>query len=148
MDTDRLAELVAQKREILTQLHGLTERQWQLIRDGDMARLLSLLAAKQSFLNHLQKVERHIDPFRMQDPEQRQWRSPTLRQEVRRAASESEALLEQILKVEQQCESQMTHRRDDAAARLQGIHDSTQARAAYLQGEMMRPSQLDISSDS
>jgi hypothetical protein len=147
METDQLAELVSQKREILTQLRGLAERQSQLIHDGDIGRLLSLLSAKQLFLEHLQAVDRQIDPFRSQDPEQRQWRSPELRRQVRQAASDSEALLQQIMRVEQECESQLIHRRDDAAARLQGIHDSAQARTAYLQGDPPTAPRFDISSE-
>ena len=147
METDQLAELVVQKRAILTQIQGLAERQAQLVREGDIGRLVSLLAAKQLFLDHLQKVEKQIEPFRSQNPEQREWRSPELRRQVRQAATESEKLLQQIMHAEQECESQLIHRCDDAAARLQGIHDSAQTRTAYLQSGQPPSRRLDIGFD-
>ena len=79
LETDRLAKLIAQKHEILVQLLELVQRQRQIVGEGNMTRLLSLLAAKQPFISQLQEVETDLDPFRSQDPEERHWRSAEFR---------------------------------------------------------------------
>lgn len=148
MDTDQLAQLIEQKHGILVQLKDLAVRQADLVAEGDMTRLLSLLAAKQSFLGHLQHVEHRLDPFREDEPDKRQWRSEDLREHVRRMASENESLLQDLMRIEQECESRLGQRRDVAATRLQGVHDSSLARKAYLQGDVAASSRLDLSSES
>ena len=146
--TDKLAKLIGQKHEILVQIHGLLERQAQLVQESDMTRLLSLLAAKQRFIDQLQAVETKLNPFRNEDPEERQWSSAEFRQRVRSIAESNEQLLEKIVEQERSCESLLRQRRDDAAVRLQGMHDATAARAAYVNLGASHPQQIDLSSES
>ncbi len=145
METEILAGLINKKYEVLSLLRQLARAQVNVVRDGDMTRLMKLLATKQDLLNQLQSVERDIDPFRNQDPESRQWRSPQRRQQVRDMTTRCESLLNEIMLVEKQCESELVVRRDAAANRLQGIHSVTQATDAYLSNGPAL-SQLDLSS--
>lgn len=147
METEVLAGLIDNKYEVLSLLRQLARAQVDVVRDGDMTRLMKLLATKQELLNQLQNVERHIDPFRSQDPESRQWRSPQRRQQVRDTTTRCESLLNEIMLVEKQCEGELVVRRDIAATRLQGIHSVTQATDAYLSNGPAH-SQLDLSSDT
>src|SRR5688500_252395 len=75
-ETDRLAALIAAKSQVAELLVRLAERQLELATGGQTHALLKLLAAKQSVLDQLHRLEREIDPFRAQDPESRRWRSP------------------------------------------------------------------------
>ncbi len=145
METEILAGLINKKYEVLSLLRQLARAQVNVVRDGDVTRLMKLLATKQDLLNQLQSVERDIDPFRNQDPESRQWRSPQRRQQVRDMTTRCESLLNEIMLVEKQCESELVVRRDAAATRLQGIHSVTQATDAYLSNGPAL-SQLDLSS--
>jgi len=147
METEVLAGLIDNKYEVLSLLRQLARAQVIVVRDGDMTRLMKLLATKQDLLNQLRNVERHIDPFRSQDPESRQWRSPQRRQQVRDMTTRCESLLNEIMLVEKQCEGELVVRRDAAATRLQGIHSVTQATDAYLSSGPTY-SQLDLSSDT
>jgi hypothetical protein len=147
METEVLAGLIDNKYEVLSLLRQLARAQVIVVRDGDMNRLMKLLATKQDLLNQLRNVERHIDPFRSQDPESRQWRSPQRRQQVRDMTTRCESLLNEIMLVEKQCEGELVVRRDAAATRLQGIHSVTQATDAYLSSGPTY-SQLDLSSDT
>ena len=147
METELLASLIDNKYEVLSALRQLARAQVNVVRDGDMTRLMKLLATKQDLLNQLQHVERQIDPFRNQDPESRHWRSPQRRQQVRDMTTRCESLLNEVMLVEKHCEGELAVRRDAAATRLQGIHSVTQATDAYLS---MGPtfSQLDLSSET
>ena len=74
METDVLADLIGKKLAVLEQLRDLSRRQSDLIADGDIQRLLSVLSAKQTLLAELQKLQQRLEPFRKQDPEARTWR--------------------------------------------------------------------------
>lgn len=147
METEILAGLIDNKYEVLSALRQLARAQVNIVRDGDTTRLMKLLAAKQELLHQLRQVESKIDPFRGQDPDSRQWRSPQRRQQVRDMTTRCESLLNEIMLVEKQCEGELVVRRDAAATRLQGIHNVTQATAAYLSNAPAH-CQLDLSSDT
>src|SRR5688572_8848531 len=132
METDFLAQLIDARHHVLVQLQELARQQAVLVQDGDMTRLMSLLAVKQRLLNTLQDHERKLEPFRVQDPEQRLWRSNADRQRCREVAEHSELMLGEILRVERQCETELIQRRDDAAKLLQGAHSAARATQAYV----------------
>ncbi len=148
LDTDRLADLIDKKHDILVQLRELSRCQATTIAAGDMNHLLGVLASKQQLLNELQATERELDPFRTQDPDGRNWRSAEDRNRCRQTAQRCESLLSEIMLVEKQCEADLTVRRDQTAARLDGAHHATQARHAYATGPARRGAQLDVSSQS
>ncbi len=110
----------------------MSRRQSDLIADGDIQRLLSVLSAKQTLLSELQKVQQRLEPFRQQDPESRTWRSLPDRQRCRTLVERCEALLGEIMMIEKQSESEMAQRRDAALSRLQESHSSAEATRAYI----------------
>ena len=129
--TEQLAQLIRQKREVLAQLHQVGSRQGELVASGDVGSLLKLLAAKQRLLAGLQVVEKQIEPFREEDPEQRVWASPTARAACAADAQACRTLLAEVMEMEKTHEEQMTQRRDEVAAQLQRVHTSHDARGAY-----------------
>lgn len=145
-ETDRLAELAGRRHDCLSQLHVLSGRQLELIEQEDMTKLLGVLAAKQRLLGELQQLERSLDPFRGQSPDERRWRTPEARRRCAELIAQSEALFAEILEREKEGEEQMQHRRDQTASRLQGVRTATQARRAYG-GDSARASRLDVSSE-
>jgi hypothetical protein len=130
-ESDALARLVRAKRDCLLQLRELGQRQLPLIDAGDMTTLLDLLAVKQRYLAKLQQIERALDPFRGQDPERRQWRTPEARAECAADLKQCESLLAEIVDREQRGEGALRARRDETARQLQGAYFSGQARGAY-----------------
>ena len=146
--TERLAELVRAKHDCLTRLYGLGKRQLIIIGEGDISLLLNLLSAKQSLLADLQTIERALDPFRQQNPDERRWANPADRQRSSQMLEQCEALLKEILSQEKQSENQLCQRRDEAAARLQGSHLAFQARGAYHSDPGIRFGQLDLTTES
>jgi hypothetical protein len=130
-DTDQLADLIRRKHDCLAKLHELGRSQLSLVDDGELSKLLVVLAGKQQLLEHLQTIERQLDPFRDQDQESRRWRSPEDRRRCAEQIECCEALLVEIMEQERSSETQLCHRRDEAAARLQGAHVASQARGAY-----------------
>lgn len=146
--SDHLAELVERRHRYLMLMRDLGVQQMALIESGDMSALLRVLGAKQRVMTELERAERALDPFRAQAAEDRQWRSPELREHCRRQLDESAALLAEILAQEKQGEGLLVRRRDEAAQRLAGSHFTHQAHSAYHSLPESNVSQLDLASES
>ncbi len=147
-DTDRLAELIRAKHACLLKLREMGRRQLALIDTENMTALLDLLATKQRSLMKLQQIERALDPFRSQDPDDRRWRTPELRRQCAEQVRQCAALLGEIVSQEKVGEATLIRRRDEAATRLQGAHLAGQARQAYAAAPRGEVNQLDILSDT
>ncbi|MGQ9575368.1 MAG: hypothetical protein ACUVUC_08620 [Thermoguttaceae bacterium] len=147
LETDLIDDLVRRKRRCLEHLAAMGEQQLQLVRRGSVTELLDLLAAKQQLLFQLERIERQLDPFRNQDPNQRLWRSADQRQQCAAAISDCEKLLARIIAQEKQSETELTRRRDQLAARLEQTWSAGEARALYHARPQPRASRLDLTSE-
>jgi len=148
LETDILFELIRSKRNCLEQILVMGRRQMELIELDQMAALLDLLASKQRALTELQQIERQLDPFRNQAPESRCWRSEEARRQCADELQSCAALLAEIIGGEKRAERAMVHRRDKAAAQLQGMHKAGRARASYTRPSATAVSQIDLCSDA
>ena len=144
-DSRHLASAIARKAQLLDLLRRLGEAQLSLVVAGDMSRLMQVLGSKDSLLQQLQHVERELDPFRDEDPDQRKWDSPELRQACRQDAERCVALLGEIVSLEKQAEAEMMRRRDATAAQLQGMYGSQEAQGAYIAAPVSLAGSLDLS---
>jgi hypothetical protein len=145
-ETDTLAELVDRKLRVLIHLRELTVRQPALIAADDWKTLLRVFAAKQKLLEEVQRIDRQLEPFRSQEPEQRRWRSPDARAQCRRAAERCRELIEEIKASEASDKHQLVERREAVARHLEQSHAAAAARVAYRPVEVQ--SGLDLSSES
>lgn len=134
-DTDRLSELVAAKLQVVELLLGLARRQLELADRAEMTALLKLLAAKQTVLDQLQRLEREIDPYRNQDPDQRAWRNPADRERCQAKADLCGKLLGEAMILEKQGEAALLRRRQAAAAALEDAQSAADAAVAYAAPE-------------
>jgi hypothetical protein len=130
-ETDLLAALVAARLKILELLVQLARQQLALADGGGTSDLLKLLAAKQAVLVQLREVQRRLDPFRLQDPEARIWRSPDDRQRCQEQAHRCEELLAETMRLEKQGELAIARKRDRAASVLTGNASTRDVHAAY-----------------
>lgn len=147
MNTETLANLIAQKLQLVELLAKLSRAQMELIDGGDMNRLLTVLAAKQRLLNQLQQLEQALVPFRDEDPDQRVWASAEARELCRLNAARSEQLLAEIMQLERQGEAEMIRRRDETARRLEEVECAARAHTAYVDIPVAAVSQFDMSSE-
>ena len=132
MESQRLTQLVQCKLQIMQLLRRLAAQQLEVIAGGDTSNLLKLLAAKQTVMDQLAKLEQQLDPFRGQDPETRDWPSTAAREECQRNVETCNELLTEVMRLEKQGELEMVRRRDDASVRLAGMHGASEASRAYV----------------
>lgn len=151
LDGDRLATLVDAQLEVLLQLQQMGRQQQEMIVQGRVSELLSLLAQKQQLLQRLTEVQQTLRPARQQPPEDRRWSSPQRREDCRRVSARCDALLAEILEAEAASEASLSDSRDALAVRLQQSTGALHAARAYhgSQNDAARPvSRLDLSSGS
>lgn len=132
LSTNRLAQLVNQKTRLVVELHRVLNKQREMI-DAGQIDLLSLLAIKQKLLDALTSVDRQMDPFRSQDPEQRLWESTEARHQCRDEAQQCEELFLQVKQMEAYCMSEMQRLQAKTQEQLQGVNSAKQAAQAYEQ---------------
>jgi len=130
--TRQLARLLEQRRLALEQLRSVCRKQLQALEDADTSRLLRLLVAKQKVITTLQSVEKELDPFRTEDPDQRRWDDLELRDRCRDDLEQADRLWAEIMSVESACEEKLQQRRTETAERLATVGRVTEARTAYL----------------
>ncbi len=148
-ETEQLADLMSLRRARMADLVYLCQRQLEMIDTGDMAPLFKVLSAKQRLLGELQALERSLDPFREQRPEDRVWQSDALRAQCARDCDESNRALGEVFQLEQRSSQRMIERRDAAATGLAELRDQHEACGAYLAPPADIPyRQLDLSSDA
>jgi hypothetical protein len=119
-----------------------------LIQDEDLTTLLQVLGLKQSLIEDLNQVERELDPFRPQQPHQRHWRTEADRVRCAELLQGCDQLLAAVVRQEQASEQLLCVRRDETAARLQGVHHANQARGAYAAEQSQYIGHLDLSTES
>jgi|SRR5208282_3508818 len=147
LPTDILMQLVRARYTCLVQLRDLGRRQLELIDEGNVTALLDVLSVKQKPLNDIQRIEKALDPYRRQDPEQRQWRSPDNRAACAHMVEQCETLLREIVVMEKQCEEVMVQKRDATAVRLEQLRAAGRAHGAYTAPAYQGISQIDLSSE-
>jgi hypothetical protein len=129
--TEKLAELIHKKHQVLVQLREVGYRQSDLVSSGDTASLLKLLAAKQQLIMSLQALERQLTPCYAEDPERRVWRTPEDRARCAKQSAECNTLLQEVVELEKLSAEKMTMRRNEVAEQLQQVHAAAQVRNAY-----------------
>jgi hypothetical protein len=147
MDTDRLSQLIDAKLAVLMKLLELAQRQMAAVEDSDLSILLRLLAGKQQLVDQLQQLDGALAPYQQQDPESRRWASPEQRVRCRQQAQRCEAVLREILVVEQQAEAAVQQQRAATAQRLATMQHAAQAQRAYVTSPAVVSSSLDLSSE-
>ena len=143
-DTDLLAKLIERKRDVLSRLMTLIEKQWTIIEKEDYSQLLSVLAAKQPLLTELHSTEKGIEPFRSQDAESRVWRSQDDRLACRANAERCTELLTAVMNEEKRCEQYLVERREETKEMLDQTVVAGQAHRAYRSNQAQPTSQLNL----
>jgi hypothetical protein len=129
--TDNLAALMLKRRKCLVQLRDLGLRQARMIAAGEISELLRLAGAKQQLIVALQAIEKQLAPFHEQNPESRVWSSPEARARCAADADVCRTLIDEVMRMEQDGERQMTARRDQVAGQIRAVAVGGRVREAY-----------------
>jgi hypothetical protein len=147
LSTQKLAQLIAKKRDILARLLKLASGQTGQISNGQISSLLETLTAKQAWLGELQKLDTELAPYHGEDPESRSWESPEHRQQCQKDAAQCEAILAKLMEIEAVAQAQLGQRKEEVSQRLDSGHKQAEAGRAYLSAANVSSSQLDLASE-
>lgn len=129
--TDRLAELLCKKLKVLEEILSLSQSQCDLVQRDEIDSLMELLATKQTSLDQLRELQTLLAPYRGESPDSRVWHSPRRREQVQAVAARCESILEEVMRIEKQCEEILTARREAVAEDLKAAESAQFARDAY-----------------
>jgi len=133
--TARLAELIDARLACIRNVNALSRKQLELIKNKEMVDLTALLERKQKTFKLLEQVERALDPFRDEEPEDRVWESQQLREETAAKISECEELLRETFERDKESEEMLSESRDEAAQKLRGLAAAGPAKNAYIEDQ-------------
>ncbi|MFK8112572.1 MAG: flagellar export chaperone FlgN [Rubripirellula sp.] len=155
MDGQQLSQLMTVRWTALQQLLEVSEHQIQAIRAGHMSELMRILSQKQPHLSRLSNAAAQLRATTSDDPEQRHWDSPALREACRIQQEECEKMHLELLAIEAHCETLLQETRTGIQSELQQIDNAHLAASSYAQSQATgsqptshRGGQLDLSSDS
>lgn len=132
LSTDELARLIHDRHKTLSELRIVAARQFKVIEDQELSKLLELLAIKQGLINRLMECDRALDPFRQQTPEERVWASEDLRECCRLMIEESSQWLDDVKQLEAAAESLARDRKSEVSELVDTAANRAQAVSAYL----------------
>ncbi|MCA9105591.1 MAG: hypothetical protein KDA83_09215 [Planctomycetales bacterium] len=132
LTTDKMASLIASRHRTLSELRIVAARQYKVIEAHEHSKLMELLAIKQGLINRLIDCDRDLDPYRQQDPEDRQWVSDQKRDQCRVMIEESSQWLDDIKRLEAAAELLARELRDEVSQQVDEVANRSQAVNAYL----------------
>jgi flagellar biosynthesis/type III secretory pathway chaperone len=146
--TDRLADLIERKHDVLTQLCKLSACQFRLAgHDQHIDDLMRVVATKQTLIERLLELDRHIDPFRAQPPESRTWRSEADRTRCSGLARECQAMLDELRSLEVQGTERVQSHRNAISRQLQETQSASGSIAAYHGADQPALGSFDLSAE-
>ena len=142
--TEILLACLQERCELLEALKILAEAQAIAAGQTEVDATLGLLGRKQALLDELAAVQQKLQPYIVDDPEQRSWSTPQRRRQCQQLAERGQRLLQATMQLEQQALAQMISRRNAVAAQLQDGRDSILAHTAYMADSLLDSGTLDI----
>lgn len=146
--TQALVDLIEHKNTILNRIYRLVDTQVETVNDSRIADLMPLLSKKQELLDEMNRVERELDPYRQEDPDQRQWSSDDARSNCAAMVDANRLLLSNILEKEQACEQELIQQREATAKKLDESMSAASAIESYQQFKKPTRGSLDLSSEA
>jgi len=131
ISTQNLFDLVESKLHLLTEMHEMSITQSDLVAQHDMTALMALLSRKQGLMDSLHEVQTRLTPFQSQDPDTRNWSHPDRRKACQSMIAKCDALLQQMIVMENRSLDNMVVQRELVSAQIQQNIDASTIQNAY-----------------
>ncbi len=132
-DSEHLYQLVQQKLERLEQLHSCSGNQMRYVETDNMGAVLEILAAKQRLLIEIEGFDRQIAGYHVDDPEERVWPTPDMRERCREMIARCDRLVRETLEFDRAAEQSLIVKKEEARKQLRQFTGTTQVQGAYRQ---------------
>jgi len=129
--TKKLQELGDLKLHLLRAARELSIQQVEVMQSDDVATLLTVLSRKSEILDTLKTLQKELDPYRNQEPEDRIWDSPDEQASCRKTFEQIDRLLEELSQMDNLALDQMTQQRDAMASQIAQFATAEAVQNAY-----------------
>jgi hypothetical protein len=126
-----LISLLTAQRDHYRKLKTLSDRQQQLVADGQVESLLSVLAERQGHVDALTRLNEQLAPHRTAMTGAAEQAEPGQREQLRGLVDEVQTLLDQIIQQDDQDKEKLTADRDRVKTQVQKVNVVPAALAAY-----------------
>jgi len=124
-------ELIRSEEELLKRLLLVSQRQLELVEEGNVTTLIQHLGQRQQLWNEFEFLEQQLAPHKRIPPEHRVWKSADERQMTEASLNRCKDLLEQILENDQICLTKTAAQKDEVEGQLQRIQRGAPVATAY-----------------
>jgi len=125
------SELIRIEEEMLKRLLLVSQRQLELVQDGNVTALIEYLGQRQRLWNEFETIEQQLEPHKKIPPEQRVWKNPEERQRTEAAVNRCKELLEQIMATDEESLAQTAAQKAEVEEQLAKVQRSGRAATAY-----------------
>ncbi len=126
-----LIELLTAQRNHYRKLKSLSDRQQQLVADGQVESLLSVLAERQGHVDALSRLNEQLAPHRASMTGLAERAQPAQREQLRALVDDVQTLLDQIIRQDEQDKDTLTAERDRVKTQVKKVNIVPAALAAY-----------------
>ena len=125
-------ELIRSEEEILERLLLVSQRQLELVAEGNITVLVEYLGRRQRLWSEFESLEEQLKPHKNIPPEKRIWRSAEERQITTAALNRCKELMEQILANDQKSLAQTAEQKNEVEAQLRRVQQGGNAARSYM----------------
>ena len=132
------SELIRSEEELLQRLLLVSQRQVELVNEGNVTALIQHLGQRQKLWNEFELLEQQLAPHKGVPPERRVWKSPEERQLTEMALNRCKDLMERILANDQISLTTTAAQKDEVEEQLRRVQRSTTAATGYLKQSQLQ----------
>ena len=125
------SELIRSEEELLKRLLLVSQRQLELVEEGNVTILIQHLGQRQQLWNEFELLEQQLAPHKGIPPESRVWRNTNERQMTEASLNRCKDLLGKILEIDQMSLTKTAAQKDEVEGQLQRIQRGAPAATAY-----------------
>ena len=126
------SELIRSEEEVLKRLMLVSQRQLELVEEGDFTVLVELLWRWQQLWKEFELLEQQLVPYKNIPAESRVWKNAAERQTTESALNRSMELLGKILENYQVCMTKTAVQKDEVETQLRRVQRGGNASRGYL----------------
>ena len=124
-------ELIRSEEELLKRLLLVSQRQLEIVEEGNVTILIQHLGQRQQLWNEFELLEQQLALHKGISPERRVWKSADERQRTESALNRCKELLEKIMENDEKSMTKMAEQKDEVEEQLGRIQRGGNAAIGY-----------------
>ena len=125
------SELIRSQEALLKRLLLVSQRQLEIVEEGNVTVLIQHLGKRQQLWNEFELLEQQLAPHKEIPPEHRIWNNTEEREMTTAALDRCKGLLEQILANDEICLTKTAEQKDEVEEQLGRVQRGTPVASAY-----------------